>query len=215
MDRELILSAADKLQLQINPVQLDKLEFLQQELLRWNKSINLTAITEPGQITIKHLIDSLQLVPLSHDSENLLDVGSGAGFPGLVLAILRQDCNISSIDSVGKKISFQKHILRSLKLSNFTAINGRAEELVKKQSSAFSLVVSRAFSSLEKFAALALPLLAADGRIISMRSNTGEDELNQLKLKLASMGLQPEQPVKYQLPGQSGDRTLVILRKAV
>lgn len=213
MDRELILSTADKLQLQINPVQLEQLEFLQQELVRWNSKINLTAITKPDQITIKHLIDSLQLVPLLYDAENLLDVGSGAGFPGLVLAILRQDCKVSSIDSVGKKISFQKHILRSLKLTNFTAINGRAEELAKKQPGAFSLVVSRAFSSLEKFAALALPLLANCGRIISMRSNTGVDELNQLMPKLLSLGLQPEQTIKYQLPEQSGDRTLVILRK--
>lgn len=214
MNRSLLESAADKLGLLISEQQYQAFELLLKELLRWNRQINLTAITKDDAMTVKHLIDSLHLVPLLQQGEQLLDIGSGAGFPALVVAIMRPDCQISSIDAVTKKISFQKHCVRLLKLENLRAVHGRVEQLAVEQPAAFDLVTSRAFSSLELFVDLGLPLVRQGGRIISMRSAEGEQELQQLSERFQLLGLQPEPCQSYRLPMKMGERSLVILRKA-
>ncbi len=214
MNRSLLEPAADKLGLLISEQQYQAFELLLKELLRWNRQINLTAITKDDAMTVKHLIDSLHLVPLLQQGEQLLDIGSGAGFPALVVAIMRPDCQISSIDAVAKKISFQKHCARLLKLENLRAVHGRVEQLAVEQPSAFDLVTSRAFSSLELFVDLGLPLVRQGGRIISMRSAEGEQELQQLLEQFSLVGLHPEPCQNYRLPLQMGERSLVILRKA-
>lgn len=213
MNRNLLATAAAELGLQIDEQQMAAFALLLQELVRWNRQINLTAITKPDAMTVKHLIDSLHLVPQLQQGEHLLDIGSGAGFPALVLAVMRPDCRISSIDAVAKKISFQKHCARLLKLENFQALHGRVEQLALQQPEQFDLVVSRAFSSLELFAELGLPLTRPGGRIISMRSAEGEQEQQQLADHLQQLGLQPEPCIRYRLPLQMGMRSLIILRK--
>nr|WP_307726569.1 16S rRNA (guanine(527)-N(7))-methyltransferase RsmG [Trichlorobacter sp.] len=185
-----------------------------QELLRWNKKINLTAITGRDEMTIKHLIDSLHLVPELRPGDRILDIGSGAGFPALVLAIVRPDCLISSIDAVGKKISFQKHISRLLKLTNLEPLHGRVEVLATDRAAEFDLVTSRAFSSLALFVQLATPLMAVTGRLISMRGADGEQDAHCLQESLGASGLRLEPTVSYRLPWKMGQRSLVIMRKA-
>lgn len=214
MNRRLLAAAATELGLQISDQQYQAFELLLQELLRWNKRINLTAITNPDEMTVKHLIDSLQLVPLLQAGEHLLDIGSGAGFPALVLAIMRPDCRISSLDAVGKKISFQRHISRLLKLDNLQPLHGRAERMAVERPGCFNLVASRAFSSLLFFAKLALPLVCEGGSIISMRSADGVHEAEQNREQLLALGLQPKPVEMYRLPLQLGNRSLVILCKA-
>lgn len=214
MNRNLLAAAATELGLQIDEQQMAAFALLLQELVRWNRQINLTAITKPDAMTVKHLIDSLHLVPQLQQGEHLFDIGSGAGFPALVLAIMRPDCQISSIDAVAKKISFQRHCARLLKLENFKALHGRVEQLALQQPEQFDLVVSRAFSSLELFVDLGLPLVRPGARIISMRSAEGEHEQQQLADHLQQLGLQSEPCVRYRLPLQMGMRSLIILRKA-
>lgn len=213
MNRSLLGSGAAELGILISEQQYRVFELLLKELLRWNRQINLTAITKPDAMTVKHLIDSLYLVPQLQQGDDLLDIGSGAGFPALVLAIMRPDCRISSIDAVAKKISFQKHCARLLKLENFQALHGRVEQLAVEQPGQFDLVVSRAFSRLELFVELGLPLVRQGGRIISMRSAEGEHEQEQLVGRFQQLGLQPEPCVNYRLPQQMGLRSLVTLRK--
>lgn len=215
MNHRLLAAAAAALELQISEQQQSSFELLLQELLRWNKRINLTAITNPDEVTVKHLIDSLQLVPLLQTGEHLLDIGSGAGFPALVMAVMRPDCMISSIDAVGKKISFQRHISRLLKLDNLQPLHGRAELLADKQPGSFDLVVSRAFSSLAFFVKLALPLVRQGGRIISMRSAGASNEVDQSRELLVELSMFTEPAITYSLPLQMGSRSLVILRKGL
>lgn len=214
MNRSLLEAAGAELGLQISEQQYKAFELVLHELLRWNRQINLTAITRPDAMIVKHLIDSLQLVPHLHHGEQLLDIGSGAGFPALVLAIMRPDCHISSIDAVAKKISFQKHCGRLLNLQNLQALHGRVEQLALEQPGTFDQVTSRAFSNLEAFIRLALPLVRPGGRIVAMRSGEGEQEVQRLVETMQMLGLHAEATISYHLPLQMGYRNLVMLRKA-
>lgn len=213
MNRELLVKSVKGLDLELTAQQFDACEILLQELLRWNKKINLTAITGRDEMTVKHLIDSLYLVPEFKPGDRVLDIGSGAGFPALVLAIARPDCLVTSIDAVGKKISFQKHISRLLKLTNLVALHGRVEALAVERSAEFNLVVSRAFSSLSQFISLAAPLTSVGGRLISMRGSNGEQEASQLLDEVTAAGFVVEPAVSYCLPMKMGERSLVIMRK--
>lgn len=214
MNRELLTKSVKGLGLELTAQQFDACEIILQELLRWNKKINLTAITGRDEMTVKHLIDSLHLLPELKTGENILDVGSGAGFPALVVAIARPDCLVTSIDAVGKKISFQKHISRLLKLTNLMALHGRVETLAAGRSAEFSLVTSRAFSSLSQFLSLAAPLTSVGGRVISMRGSNGEQEALQLQEEITTAGFVVESAVNYFLPMKMGEHSLMIMRKA-
>jgi 16S rRNA (guanine527-N7)-methyltransferase len=196
VNRELLVKSVKGLDLELTAQQFDACEILLQELLRWNKKI-----------------DSLYLVPEFKPGDRVLDIGSGAGFPALVLAIARPDCLVTSIDAVGKKISFQKHISRLLKLTNLVALHGRVEVLAVERSAEFNLVASRAFSSLSQFLSLAAPLPSVGGRLISMRGSNGEQEASQLLDEVTAAGFVVEPAVSYCLPMKMGERSLVIMRK--
>lgn len=216
MNRNLLLHGAAAVGVLLSDQQIDACDLLLKELVRWNQRINLTAITKPDEMVVKHLVDSLQMLPLLQPGERLLDIGSGAGFPGLVLAIMRPDCSISCIDAVGKKISFQKHISRLLQLKNFQTLHARVEQLALQEHDGFDLVCSRAFSSLSQFVDLSLPLVRTGGRIISMRGVSDDDsEVSALQQRYAALGLQPDSILRYRLPLQMGERSLVILRKTL
>lgn len=215
MNCELLNKAVAKLDLELTEQQYEACGLLLQELLRWNNKINLTAITGRDEMTIKHLIDSLHLVPQLRPDDRILDIGSGAGFPGLVLAIARPDCLITSIDAVGKKISFQKHICRLFALANFKPLHGRVELMATDQPGEFDLVISRAFSSLQFFVQLAAPLVSPFGRIISMRGTDGEQEAISLQESIAAAGFRLEPTINYRLPHKMGERSLVIMRKGL
>ncbi len=213
MNHMLLDFAAKGLKLNLTDSQFNSFNLLLAELARWNRKINLTAIKDDDEITGKHLIDSLYLAPELQAAQHMLDVGSGAGFPALVIAIARPDCLITSIDAVGKKISFQKHVSRILKLDNFEALHGRVEELAKNRQNCFELVVSRAFSSLALFFSTCGMLVCNGGKLISMRGPDAEHELQDLQEKIKSAGFISETAIKYQLPNNIGKRTLVRLRK--
>ncbi len=212
MNRKLLDLTTKELKLNLTEPQYDSFDLLLNELSRWNGKINLTAIKDGDEMTSKHLIDSLHLVPELDLHQSLLDVGSGAGFPALVIAIARPDCLVTSIDAVGKKISFQRHISRLLKLDNFKPLHGRVEELAKNRLHCFDLVVSRAFSSLSLFVSTCAMLVCQSGKLISMRGSDAEHELKELEEKIKTAGFRPEPVIKYHLPNNIGSRTLVRLR---
>jgi 16S rRNA (guanine527-N7)-methyltransferase len=191
----------------------EKLLWLLDELLRWNRRINLTAITDPEEGIEKHLVDSLTLLPFLATGERLLDLGSGGGFPGLPLKIVRPDLEVVSVDAVGKKISFQRHVARHLKLSGFTALHCRAEDLPRWSEcrQGFDLVVSRAFADLATFATLARPLLRPTGRIMAMKGPEGRKELEAARGSLEKSGLCCRQVDALRLPVCAAERTLIVL----
>lgn len=185
------------------------------ELLRWNRKVNLTAITDPEQALEKHLVDSLTLLPLVERGERLLDVGSGGGFPGIPIKITCPALEVVTVDAVAKKINFQRHAARILKLEGFRALHARIEDLPRVHGMAayFDVVVSRAFASLTDFADLALPCLAPEGRLVAMKGAEGEAELRRAESALSDLGLKTVAVRQLRLPLSGGERTLITLAR--
>jgi 16S rRNA (guanine527-N7)-methyltransferase len=183
------------------------------ELINWNRKINLTAITNPRDIAIKHFLDSLAPAGFIPDRARLLDIGSGGGFPGIPLKILKPSISVLLIDGVRKKVNFLKHVLRSLKLENIEALQIRAENLLKKPECAnsFDVIISRALSDLEPFVKNALPLLAKQGTIIAMKGQVDPKELDAVRAEAPGdrYALEVE---NYKLPLIEAARSIVIIR---
>lgn len=205
--------ALAKLKITIASAQEERLLRFLDELLRWNQSINLTAITDRDEALIKHLVDSLTLLPLLRGDETLLDMGSGGGLPGLPLKLVLPDLNLTSVDAVAKKISFQKHVIRSFALPGAVARHGRLEELGQESSLAghFELVVARAFASLADCVRLARPFLQPGGRLIAMKGPEGEKEVRSAEKIFTSAGFSLQRIDRFNLPEDNGERTLIIL----
>ncbi len=192
-----------------------RLLLLQEELLRWTARVNLTAITAPEEALEKHLVDSLTILGDIDPTGRLLDLGSGGGFPGLPLRLAAPGLQVLSVDAVLKKITFQRHVVRQLGLDGFVAWHGRAERVPGREDLAagFDRVVSRAFTSLEQFARLALPCLARDGKIIAMKGAEGEGELLQAEPVLTALGLVPVECRGLTLPVSGARRTVIVLER--
>lgn len=141
------------------------------ELLQWNRTTNLTAITDPLEVAVKHDVDAVVPASWIGAGVRVLDAGSGGGFPGIPLKIVRPDLSVTLVDSVRKKVSFLKYAIRMLELTGITAVHGRLEELCALPvfREMFDLVICRAFSSLEDFAGLTLPFLSPGGSLLAMK----------------------------------------------
>lgn len=216
MDRQQQLAEwLSVLDLQVPPVCLPRLLLFLDEMLRWNRRSNLTAITDPEEALEKHLVDSLTPLPLLGTAVRLLDLGSGGGFPGIPLKLAQPELRLVSVDAVGKKIAFQRHAARYLGLTGFEALHERAENLPLKPDLAagFQLVISRAFTSIPDFARLALPCLAPGGALLAMKGPEGGRELAAAVPLLVSAGLVPTEVRSLQLPASGAERTLIVLRR--
>ena len=155
------------------------------ELLIWNKKINLTSIIQPHEIVEKHFIDSLAVYPYLTPHACLLDMGTGAGFPGIALKISLPDLKATLIDASAKKINFIKQAIRILGLKDIQAQYIRAEDLLQRKTSKdkFEVVVCRAFSALDKFLDLALPLLTEGGTVLAMKGKFPYNEIKSIGVK--------------------------------
>lgn len=210
MNVKLLQEGARSLGVELSGQAVGRLEQYMGELLRWNRSINLTAITQPDEIIAKHFVDSMSIVPLLRPHEHLLDVGSGAGLPGLVVAMLRDDLPITSVDAVDKKVRFQRHICRLLTLDQVEAIHQRVERLAEQRPGQFDLVTSRAFRDPFRFMQLAHPLVRPGGRLVAMVANTGGIEEWNMEQCACDHGFRLLEMSSYELPRQLGARKLVV-----
>lgn len=201
---------ASALEVDLNDAQVDYLLRFAQELLHWNRRINLSAIRTLDEAVEKHLLDSLTLLPWIPDGR-LLDIGSGGGFPGFPLKIVRPDLHLTSVDSVGKKIQFQRHMVRLLALKDVTPIDDRIETLAQRPdyTGPYTCIVSRAFSDLTTMVQLGLPLLKADGLMIAMKGADGENELAQIAAELQRWQCQAEVLQQLSLPFSHSQRCLI------
>ncbi|HBT33556.1 MAG TPA: 16S rRNA (guanine(527)-N(7))-methyltransferase RsmG [Pusillimonas sp.] len=183
-----IEQAAQKLGLGLSELQIDQLQKYVHSLLKWNRTYNLTALREPDQILVHHIFDSLALIPfiskyLDTERNNMpgtmIDVGSGGGLPGVVLAICFPDWQVHCVDAVEKKTAFIRQLRGILKLENLQACHGRIEEL---DSFKADIIVSRAFASLRDFVTLSSAHLKPDGIFIAMKGLVPEKEIQDLAL---------------------------------
>lgn len=173
-----IVSGVDALGQTLPADAIAKFARLIAELDRWNQRMNLTAIRAPGEMVSGHILDSLALRPFV-EGENVIDIGTGAGFPGLPLAIAEPDRNFRLLDSNGRKIAFVKHMITDLGLGNVVAIQSRAEDFVPDQP--FTTVVARAVAALAKLLAVSAHLVAENGVLLAAKGKYPAEELEELK----------------------------------
>ncbi len=184
-----------------------------QELLDWNTRINLTAITDPTEVLLKHFLDSLSLLRVyDKPAAHLLDIGSGAGFPGLPLKIARPDWHVTLIEATGKKTLFLRHIVETLGLSGIEIIHARAEELARKLEyrAAFSIVTARAVSSLPTLLEYCAPYTCVGGCIILPKKGELAEELASGKHAAAHVGVKFSADLPVDLPGLTDGRRLLV-----
>lgn len=204
--------AAD-LGIELDQAQLGKFATFAHELLKWNRKINLTSIVRLDEIAVKHFIDSLSVVPYLDASGELLDIGSGGGFPAIPLKIVLPDLTVVSVDAVEKKVLFQRHVARLIQLEKFIALHARAETLPLEYGERFGRIVSRAFSDIPTFVELALPLLAPEGVMVAMKGKEGRREAEDAADRLDQLGTIITEIVEFQLPLLAEARSVVIIRK--
>jgi 16S rRNA (guanine527-N7)-methyltransferase len=175
-------------------------------IAKWNRVYNLTAVREPSNMLTHHVLDSLAVAPhiVGH---TVLDVGSGAGLPGIPLAIARPDLRVTLLDSNAKKSAFQQQAAIELALDNVEAVNSRVEALDPLLQ--FDIVISRAFSDLDQFVCAAGPYCAPGGMLAAMKGIYPEDELARVPATFAI-----EKVVPLEVPGVEGARHLVLMRRA-
>jgi len=194
-----------ELGLALAPAQVEALLTLVAELADWNERFNLTAITEPAGVVDKHLLDSLAVLPLLQGLQ-VADVGSGAGFPGLPLAIADLDRRYTLIESTGKKAEFLRHVVERVNLPNVEVVQGRAEAL--KPHRPYDSVIARALGSLADFVRVAGHLAGRDGKLLAMKGKVPEDELKAIPTGWKALAAHP-----IRVPGLDAERCLVELAR--
>lgn len=207
------LEGLRQLGLELNEQQLGQFLRYRQELLDWNKRINLTAITDPEEVLIKHFLDSLSLLMVyDRPDARLLDIGAGAGFPGLPLKIVRPQWQVLLLEATGKKVIFLQHIIETLQLKNLVAVHGRAEALAHKAGyrASFDIVTARAVASLPALLEYAAPFCRIAGQIILPKKGELVEELAQGKQAARQVGAVLKADVAVTLPGLEDGRRLLV-----
>ena len=199
------------------PAALDQLGRYCDLLLEKNQVMNLTAVTEPAEVVRRHFLDSAALLPTrALQGKAVVDVGTGAGFPGLVLAILDPSAHITLLDSQGKRLDWLAEVVGELGLDNVTILQGRAEELGldKEQRERYDTAVSRAVAALPVLAELCLPLVKPGGLFLAMKSNKTDEEIEAAAPIIQTLGGEPPFVMDYRLPGSETYQRIVTVLKA-
>jgi 16S rRNA (guanine527-N7)-methyltransferase len=218
----LIIEGAKTFGIALNQKQISRFAVHAGELLKWNKKFNLTSITDPRDMALKHYLDSIVPAKRIQPFSALLDIGSGGGFPGIPLKIVCPSLRLTLLDGSRKKINFLKHTLRSLDLDDVEARQTRAEQLDDNPDlvSAFDVIVSRALSSLDAFVQMALPLLAEEGMIIAWRGKVAPSEIDAVQSDILEK-LNGDRRAQrqyslvlktYKLPVLEAERTLLCIK---
>lgn len=195
---------------------LDQFLRYRQELLDWNSRMNLTAIADPDEVLIKHFLDSLSLlIVYDRPGARLLDIGAGAGFPGLPLKIVRPQWQVQLFEATGKKVIFLRHVIETLQLKNVVAVHGRAEELAHKAEyrASFDVVTARAVASLPTLLEYAAPFCRVGGQIVLFKKGALADELAQGKRAAKEVGATLKADVAVTLPGLADGRRLLVWKQ--
>lgn len=184
-------------------------------LIEWNEKINLTAITDPEEIILKHFIDSITILKDIPDNSKIVDVGTGAGFPGIPLSIMNPSLKITLVDSLNKRLIFLQEVVDKLKLKNIEIVHARAEEFGqnKKYRESFDISTSRAVANLSTLSEYLIPLVKINGKVISMKAAEAQEEIDEAKKAIEVLGGTIEKIDEFNLPQSDIGRTIIIIRK--
>ena len=184
-------------------------------LIEWNEKMNLTAIVEPNEIILKHFIDSITILKEIDNNSKIIDVGTGAGFPGVPLSIMNPTLKITLADSLNKRLIFLQEVVNQLGLKNIEIIHARAEELGKnkKYRENFDAATSRAVANLSTLSEYLIPLVKVGGKIISMKAGGAQEEIEAAKKAIKILGGEIEEIEEFKLPQTEIERTIILIKK--
>jgi 16S rRNA (guanine527-N7)-methyltransferase len=205
----------NKINIDLNEKQINSFYEYMDLLLEWNEKINLTAITDKNEILQKHFVDSLTIAKHIKENSKIVDVGTGAGFPGIPIKILREDVDIVLLDSLNKRINFLNDVIEKINLKNINTIHGRVEEIGKnkKYREKFDVATSRAVANLSVLVEYMLPLVKLNGICICMKGSEVQEELENSKKAINELGGKIESVEEFELPESDIKRNIIIIRK--
>ena len=214
MNQTSFIEELKKINIVLTKIQLDQLEEYYNLIVEYNKVMNLTGITEKEQVYLKHFYDSLtinKIVDLSKE-KTLCDIGSGAGFPGIVLKIVFPNLEITLMDSLGKRVDFLNLVIEKLKLKNIVAFKERAEDVARDNIEKYDIVTARAVAHLAVLAEYSIPMVKVGGFFIAMKANMNEELIESEKAMLA-LSSKINKIEEFLLPFEESKRTLIKIEK--
>lgn len=217
-----LVNICNKINIEISDDQINCFEKYYELLIEKNKVMNLTAITDKEDVIVKHFIDSIALIPYLLDKGininnelKIIDIGTGAGFPGLPLKIMMPDVKFTLLDSLNKRVSFLNEVIDELKLKDIEALHGRAEDYASdnKYREKYDICVSRAVANLSTLSEYCIPFVKKDGFFISYKAGESEEEINNSKNAIKILGGKINKVEEFVLPGTDVSRVFVFIRK--
>lgn len=214
---DLMKQVCDNLSMDFNEDKYNKFMLYKDLLKEWNEKINLTAITEDEEIITKHFIDSIKAYTLDEfkNAKNVIDVGTGAGFPGIPLAIMREDLNVTLLDSLNKRVNFLNLVISNLGLKNVEAIHSRAEDGARKKEmrESFDIATSRAVANMSVLSEFCLPYVKQGGFFIALKGPSVEEELENSRNALGTLGGKLITVKEVEIENTDLKHNLVIVKK--
>lgn len=213
---------SEKINIDINDDQIALFNKYYEMLIETNKVMNLTAITEKDEVIVKHFVDSIALIPFLKEKYgeeinklSLIDIGTGAGFPGIPLKIMLPELKVTLLDSLNKRIKFLDSVINNLGLNNINTIHGRAEDFAsdKVYRETYDLCVSRAVANLSTLSEYCLPFVSVGGMFISYKAGNLEEEINNSKKAIKLLGGKISKVEEFVLPSTDNDRVFVFINK--
>ncbi|MBE5820017.1 MAG: 16S rRNA (guanine(527)-N(7))-methyltransferase RsmG [Clostridiales bacterium] len=204
-----------KLEMNLDNDKKEKLFNYMKLVIECNEKINLTAITDENEFIIKHIVDSLTVIPYIEDGMKVIDVGTGAGFPGIPLKIVNPTLKITLLDSLNKRIVFLENVIKELNLNEINTIHSRAEDCGKNKDTRekFDIAIARAVAPLNVLLEYLIPLIKVKGKCICMKSIRGQEEINVAKKALQVLNGTIEKNIEITLPNTDMNRNIIIVNK--
>ena len=201
--------------IEINEEQIKSFEKYMNLLLEWNEKINLTAITQPDEVKLKHFVDSLTVLKYINDDDKVIDIGTGAGFPGIPLKIMKENTKITLLDSLNKRINFLNIVIETLNLRNIQAIHGRAEEIARNKlyREKYDVAVSRAVANLSTLTEYMLPFVKVGGKCICMKGANVNEELERAQNAIKELGGEIKRVDNFYLSDNDNERNIIVIKK--
>ena len=217
--KEVLKDEASKMNISLDENMLEKFEMYKNLLVEWNEKMNLTSITDDYEVIMKHFIDSLEIVKHINKNENIIDIGTGAGFPGIVIAIyFDSNVNITLLDALEKRLNFLSEVIQKLGLKKITLLHGRAEEIGNDiiYREKFDVATSRAVSSMNILLELSIPLIKVNGRCLLLKGSKVREEINASKTALEKLNskINDDFTYEYKVNDEVYERHIIEVKKS-